>query len=316
MRESAVEPTSGGGEQSLTGYLNILKPPASTSFGVVARIRRLTGQRRVGHAGTLDPAAVGVLPVALGRATTTLASQIWDRKLYWADIAFGTATDTDDAEGRPIATGSPAGLSAARVSAALTQFLGEIEQRPPVYSAVQVGGRRAYVSARRGDRVSLAPRRVRVDAIALTGWRSPLASILVQCGSGTYIRAIARDLGEALGCPAHLARLVRLRVGPFRIRDALDLRTLEWVAQHRSWDRVLWPPDFVAAELPAMIARDERAADYADGREWPAAPSERPSAPVCRIYTASGRYLGLARRTHTMRWQPIRGLPQKPLARI
>jgi tRNA pseudouridine55 synthase len=304
LRRSAS--TSGGGPRD--GYLNVLKPPAMTSFDVVARVRAITGQRRVGHAGTLDPAAIGVLPIALGRATPTLGSPIWDRKLYWADVRFGTATDTDDAEGQIVATGSPAGISAGQVTAALRTFVGDIDQRPPAYSAIQVDGQRAYKAARRGATPDLPTRPARVDAIRLCGWDNYLATILVQCGSGTYIRSIARDLGAMLGCPAHLARLVRLRVGPFAISDALDLRELAALANEGAWDRILAPADIVFTDLPAVLVADTRAQDYAAGREWPAARANEAVAIAARLYTVGGQFLGLGQRTRLARWQPVRGL--------
>lgn len=300
--------TSDGGP--LDGYLNVLKPPAMTSFDVVARVRSITGQRRVGHAGTLDPAAIGVLPIAIGRATPTLGSPVWDRKLYWADVRFGTATDTDDAEGQPVVTGSPAEITADRLTSALSAFVGDIEQRPPAYSAVQVDGQRAYAAARRGSAPDLPARPARVDAIRLTGWDGSVATMLVQCGSGTYIRSIARDLGPVLGCPAHLARLVRLRVGPFTIEDALDLRDLALLAEQGAWERILAPADLVFATLPAVVAADERELSYAQGREWPATNGGVDVGRATRIYTAGGRYLGLGQRTPLGRWQPIRGLPR------
>jgi tRNA pseudouridine55 synthase len=298
-------PTSG---EPLNGYLNVLKPPGLTSFDVVARVRSMTGQRRVGHAGTLDPAAIGVLCVALGRATATLGSPIWDRKQYWADVRFGTATETDDAEGRTTEVGSPDFLTEEGLKIALAGFLGDIEQRPPAYSAVQIGGQRSYVAARRGQVAELPLRPARVDAIALKRWEPPVASMLVQCGSGTYVRAIARDWGRAVGCPAHLSALVRLRVGPFSIEDALDLRTLQSVAAHGNWARVVWPPDLVFGELPALVAPSERAEDYATGREWPALEYDQAVGGTLRAYTEDGALLGLVRRTPLNRWQPIRGL--------
>ncbi len=294
----------------LDGYLNLLKPPSMTSFDVVARIRRLTGQRRVGHAGTLDPAAVGVLPVALGRATATLDSPVWDRKLYWADVRFGTATDTDDAEGRPIAVGDPRSLTADILTTALRELVGDIQQRPPAYSAVQVQGQRAYAAARRGVAVELPARSARVDAIRLIAWDDAVATLLVQCGSGTYIRAIARDLGVSVGCPAHLAALVRARVGPFVITDALDLRELAALAECDVWDRVLVPSDILFGALPAAIIDDQRAADYALGHEWPAATVGSSQRIAARLYTRAGQYLGLGQQTSLGRWQPLRGLPR------
>src|SRR6266542_3538594 len=169
--------------QTLEGYLNVLKPPGWTSHDVVARLRRLTGQRRIGHAGTLDPAAIGVLPVALGRATRTTAGNAWDRKLYWADVRFGTATDTDDATGTVIEAGRSEGVTLEACVSALARFIGEIDQRPPAYSAVHIDGRRAYAEARRGRTEELPLKRVRIDAINVVGCRPPVLSLLVQCHS-------------------------------------------------------------------------------------------------------------------------------------
>ncbi len=309
--------TSEGGP--LDGYLNVLKPPALTSFDVVARIRSITGERRIGHAGTLDPAAIGVLPVALGRATRTLGSMLWDRKLYWADVKFGIATDTDDAEGRPIAIGVPPVLTREQVAAALERFIGDIEQRPPAYSAVQMAGQRAYAAARRGVTPDLPARIARVDAIGLMGWDGDVATVVVQCGSGTYIRAIARDLGTMLGCPAHLACLVRLRVGPFAIDDAVDLRDLVAIGEQGAWDRVLWAADLLFDDLAAIITDDERSQDYVHGREWRASDvtssRETEDASTARVYTQTGRFLGLGQRTGLGRWQPLRGLPRSSMVR-
>src|SRR6266542_2098490 len=140
----------GGVVDDLHGYLNVLKPPGWTSHDVVARLRRLSGQKRIGHTGTLDPAAVGVLPIAFGRATRTASSSAWDRKLYWADVCFGSATDTDDATGQVVATSTRASPDRQTVLVALGAFVGDIAQRPPAFSAVHVDGRRAYAEARRG----------------------------------------------------------------------------------------------------------------------------------------------------------------------
>src|SRR5690349_1779835 len=128
----------------MDGYLNVLKPPGITSHDVVGRVRRLTGLKRVGHTGTLDPAAIGVLPVALGRATKTVSSSVWDTKLYWADLTFGSATDTDDGEGQVLATAPVPDLAAPDLAAALRAFVGPLQQRPPAYSAVHIDGQRSY----------------------------------------------------------------------------------------------------------------------------------------------------------------------------
>lgn len=287
------------------GYLNVLKPPGVTSHDVVARVRRIAQQRRVGHAGTLDPAAVGVLPVALGRATRTVSSPLWDRKLYWADVRFGASTDTDDAEGRALSTGDWRAIHREAAVAALGVFVGDIEQSPPAYSAVHVAGQRAYTRARAGSLGPLPTRRARVDAIRGVAWRPPVLSLVIQCGPGTYVRSIARDLGVALGCPAHLAGLVRLRVGPFRIEDAIDERDLQVVGEADAWERVLWAADVAATHLDAVLASPEQVEDFAHGRSWQ---SVTDVGPAVRVYAATGELVGFAR-PETGRWRPLRGLP-------
>lgn len=288
--------------QRLNGYLNVLKPPGLTSQQVVAFIRRLTGARRVGHTGTLDPAAVGVLPVAIGPATRTTNGDAWDTKVYWADVRFGTATETDDAEGVTLRKGDPSSLDLQQLRGTLEAFVGEIDQRPPAYSAVHVGGKRAYAAARAGAPLALAPRRVRVDSITPLAWDPPVLSVLVRCGSGTYLRSLARDLGEAVGCPAHLAALVRLGVGPFDVRDALSREDLEAVARRDAWESVLWAADIAAWDSPAVVVGRGRAVAFGHGQAWPAgAASEGIKA---RVYSETGAFLGMARSTAEQRWQP------------
>lgn len=307
----------------LHGYLNVLKPPGWTSHDVVARLRRLSGQRRIGHAGTLDPAAVGVLPVALGRATRTTSSTAWERKLYLADVRFGAATDTDDATGRVIATGAADGLTLEDCEAELRSFVGNVQQRPPAYSAVHVDGRRAYAEARRGRAENLPARSVRVDAISVVAWRRPALSLVIQCRSGTYIRSIARDLGAAVGCPAHLGALIRLRVGPFDIRSGLMLDRLEELASQASLEAALWPVDVAASDLGAIITGRERAVDIAHGRAWLSEPTETGAADdgaieenaqrksdegLVRVYDEDGAFLGLVELVGGL-WQPRLGIP-------
>ena len=291
----------------LHGYINVLKPAGWTSHDVVARLRRLSGQRRIGHTGTLDPAAVGVLPIAFGRATRTTSSSAWERKLYWADVCFGTATDTDDATGRAVATGAPGALGRETVVEALNSFIGDLQQRPPAYSAVHVGGRRAYADARRGKSSNLPTRQVRINAIEVVDWRSTRLSLLVDCQSGTYIRSIARDLGSAVGCPAHLGALVRLRVGPFDIRDSIRLESLEEAPEEEIWAPLLWQPDIASLDLDAVVFGRERAADFALGRTW-LGPTPPGAKKLVRVYTDDGLFLGLAEPADGY-WQPRLAIP-------
>ena len=214
-----------------SGLVNVDKPGGWTSHGVVARIRRLAGTRRVGHAGTLDPMATGVLVVGVGKATRLLGYLALAEKEYSATVRLGQVTDTDDAEGEVIAEKHAAGLDQERLLAAAASLTGEIEQVPPAVSAIKVGGKRAYRLAREGRPAELAARTVTVHALNVLASR-PQAGLLdvdveVSCSSGTYIRAIARDLGVLLGVGGHLTALRRTRVGPYSVAGA---RTLDQLA--------------------------------------------------------------------------------------
>ncbi len=236
----------------LHGFLNVDKPSGITSHDVVARVRRKAGQRRVGHGGTLDPAATGVLPVALGVATRLLEYLVEGRKAYRATVRLGITTATDDAEGVVLAERPVPSLSRDNLLQALQPFIGTIQQVPPSYSAVQLGGQRMYDRARRGEVVELPPRPVQIDRIELVEWQPPLATIDVVCGRGTYIRALARDLGAALGCGAHLKALRRTMVGAFTLETAVPLEQLT-SAQQRL-EPLLLPPDIAVADWPRIDA--------------------------------------------------------------
>ena len=214
------------------GFLNVDKPAGITSHDVVARIRRLSGQRRVGHAGTLDPAATGVLVVALGGATRLIEYvQHQTLKQYRATVCLGVTTTTDDADGEITARHPVPPLDRETVERALAPLRGTIWQTPPMYAALHHEGRRLYELARAGVTVETPARQVHIERLDLIAFDPPLLTLHVVCGSGTYIRALARDLGVALGCGAHLAALRRTAVGMFRIEDALPLRVLEEEAQ-------------------------------------------------------------------------------------
>jgi tRNA pseudouridine55 synthase len=211
---------------ALDGFLNLLKPPGMTSHEVVAWARSQLGLSRIGHLGTLDPAAAGVLPLSLGKATRLFDYASGPDKAYRAEIAFGLQTDTLDAEGAVVARSDASGLTESALRALLPQFLGEIEQIPPAFSSVSVGGRRLHQSARAGARVALAPRRVTIkqlDLVDFTPGARAYALMDIVCTSGTYIRALADDLGRAAGCGACLGFLVRTRAGRFELAHASTL---------------------------------------------------------------------------------------------
>jgi tRNA pseudouridine55 synthase len=252
------------------------KPRGPTSFEVVQRVRRALRADKAGHTGTLDPMATGVLAVCVGDAVKVQQYFVDGDKVYEADVAFGVATDTEDAEGREVERGDPGALTAAIVEAALPRFVGEIEQVPPMYSAVRVGGRRLHEAARAGESVDRAPRRVRVHGIDLAGFEEPRdglarARLLVRCGKGTYVRTLAADLGRAVGVPAHLTSLRRTSASGFALSQATpleDLLRLGAEAPDRLAERVI--PLVAALDfMPAVALSSEQARDVAHGRAVP-----------------------------------------------
>jgi tRNA pseudouridine55 synthase len=218
----------------LDGILVVDKPIGPTSHDLVGLVRRLAATKRVGHGGTLDPFASGVLPLFLGKATRVVEFHLADHKAYRATVCFGASSTTDDLEGELTVAEGPAPTRDA-VLAALPGLTGEIRQRPPAYSAIKVGGRRAYAMARAGETVELAERTVTIDALELVDWDAaepdrPIAILDVRCTAGTYVRALARDLGERLGNAAYLGALRRTAAGPFQAEDAIALDTVRAAA--------------------------------------------------------------------------------------
>jgi len=244
------------------------KPAGPTSFDVVRRVSGALRASKAGHTGTLDPMATGLLAVCLGEAVKLQQFLVEGDKRYLAEVAFGTATDTEDAEGRVVETGDPSGLAAAAVTAALLELTGEIEQLPPMYSAVRVGGRRLHRAARAGVEVERPPRRVRVHALELLAFEPPRgglarARLRVRCGKGTYVRTLAASLGRLVGVPAHLSGLRRTGAGPFALEDALALDEILRLAREEGpalAARVISPSDALSF-LPGvrLDARQERA---------------------------------------------------------
>ncbi|HYT40624.1 MAG TPA: tRNA pseudouridine(55) synthase TruB, partial [Acidimicrobiia bacterium] len=253
--------------ETVEGLVVVDKPAGCTSHDVVARMRRIYGLRRVGHAGTLDPDATGVLLVGLGRATRLLRFLTETGKVYRGEVAFGVATDTLDAAGTETDRSPMPALTADDLEAVLPRFLGTIAQIPPMVSAVKVDGRRLHERARQGEVVDRAPRTVRIDRIqveSFTPGEFPRARVLVECGSGTYIRSLAADLGEALGGCAHLAGLRRLQVGPFPVEEA---RTLEEIADGP--DKALLPMVEAVRHLARIDVDGETARGVSHGVVFP-----------------------------------------------
>ncbi|MDY6875276.1 MAG: tRNA pseudouridine(55) synthase TruB [Chloroflexota bacterium] len=236
------------------GILNLNKPPGLTSHDVVNRVRSLTGIRRVGHAGTLDPLATGVLLVCIGRATRVAEYLMTGQKTYRARVCLGVTTDTYDAEGRVVAE-APIKVSRAQVEVALAQFRGPITQIPPMYSAVKHKGTPLYRLARRGvegQSLSLKARRVEIFRLELAAWELPECTLEVICSPGTYVRALAHDLGQILGCGAHITGLARLASGDFYLEDAATLEELTQAVAEGYWPDLLHPMDAALARFPAL----------------------------------------------------------------
>lgn len=285
----------GQGDAGLDGFLNLCKPAGPTSHDLVAFVRRSLRTRRVGHAGTLDPLAEGVLPIALGRATRLIDLLADSDKEYYAEIVLGRRTTTDDAEGELLAQRPVDGLTVQEIEAALTSFLGEIEQRPPAYSAIKVAGRRAYDLARQGQNLNLAVRRVTIYSIEPRSWQPPVLAVRLRCSKGTYVRSLARDLGDRLGLGGSLGRLVRLRVGCFELAEAVSRAEIE----ARGPATVL-APDFVLRREPALVVDDTQRDYLRHGRAWP---DERATGGLARAYTLDGELAGLLT-SDVGRWQP------------
>lgn len=256
--------------------------------------------------------AEGVLPICVGRYTRLVELLTDTEKGYYAELELGARTTTDDAEGEIVVRRSVPDLSDADLKAALAPFRGPILQTPPAYSAIKIAGQRAYDLARRGDAPELAARRVTVYRLEVTNWASPRLGMVVACSKGTYIRSLARDLGETLGCGAHLTRLVRLWVGQFTLETASSLDEIAQAVNDGQTERVLQTADTALASLPAIIVPPERLVDIGHGRPWPAIgqPSNAgaQAGPV-RVYDTDGRLLALAEYdAHRRAWLPRIGL--------
>ena len=274
----------------MDGFINVLKPTGLSSHDVVDIVRRIFKQKRVGHAGTLDPAAAGILPVALGRAARLVEYMEGADKSYRAEIAFGYATDTGDVYGEVVeSVENPILPSEEELRSVLLRFVGEIEQTPPAYSAIKVGGQRAYDLARQGAAVEMRSRTVRIDRLELVHADAAHARILVDvdCAKGTYIRALCTDIGAALGLPATMRFLLRTRVGGFMLADSY---TLEELAEVR--ETALCAPD-TALDLPVYELAPQRTRAFYSGLST----SERrvELAEGCYRVYAEGVFLGIGR---------------------
>ncbi len=288
----------------MDGIFNIHKATGMTSHDVVARIRRLLKQRRVGHAGTLDPAASGVLPICVGQGTRVAEYLSESGKEYRATLIFGVETDTYDAEGEITRTASTAHLDLAVIEQALARFRGPLMQVPPRFSAIKIQGQAAYKRTRAGEELTLAARPVEITHLEIVAWNSPTLVLDVACSKGTYIRSLAHDLGQALDCGAHLGGLVRTRSGPFRLEESITLEQLAEACEQNQASIHIQPADRALASYPALKCSAEEAARVHHGNafSWP---EQFPGQTLARVYDATGTFIAIAEwEPQSAKWHP------------
>jgi len=290
---------------SVDGILNTIKPAGKSSFAMISLIRRLSGERRVGHAGTLDKAASGVLPVCLGKATRVVEFLAKTHKIYRANIKLGVVTDTYDHAGNITEEKDCFNIEREQVERLLPSFVGNIEQVPPMYSAIKRDGMRLHQLARAGFEVERRPRKIDIYSIDLLDWQPPFFVIDVECGKGTYIRSLAYDIGQALGCGAHLFSLVRLKNGIFDIAEGLTVEQLDDAFNGGYWQDVLHPMDSVLVHMPAAVVDSHMEKEIRNGVSVDLNVEKDSDLDWCRAYSEGGELIALLRYKSSMdRWHP------------
>lgn len=283
----------------MTGIFVLDKPEGFTSFDAVAVARRLFGQKKIGHTGTLDPMATGVLPVLVGKATRACDILPDETKCYRAGFQLGAETDTQDNTGRILAT-HPVAVTAQQVRDVIAGMTGDLMQVPPMYSAVQVHGKRLYELARAGKEVERPARRVHVDSFTLTAFDESTGSgeAEIRCGKGTYVRTLLHDMGQTLGCGCMMTALVRTEACGFLLTQAYTFGQVQQAADAGETEKLLIPTDTLFQTLPALRLNAMQTGHYVNGvrlslRQLPQAAERAES--VFRVYAADGRFLGIAR---------------------
>ncbi|MHB8596475.1 MAG: tRNA pseudouridine(55) synthase TruB [Ktedonobacteraceae bacterium] len=289
----------------IDGILNINKSTGMTSHDVVAKVRKLLKQKRVGHAGTLDPAASGVLPICVGQGTRVAEYLSESGKAYQADILFGVVTDTYDAEGAIVRTADTENLTLEQIQEALTSFLGPQMQMPPLYSAIKLQGQPAYKRMRAGEEITLEPRPIILSQLDILAWQPPKLTLAIECSKGTYIRSLAYDLGEQLGCGAHLAGLIRTRSGPFSLFNSITLDQLAEAVENGNVEQYLHTADSVLKHYPALTLDAATTERVLHGNAFLYA-NEITTA-LARVYDVNGRFVAIAEWDAEREvWQPTK----------
>jgi len=291
---------------SVDGILIVNKPPGLTSFSVVSRLRRASGEKRVGHAGTLDPDATGVLVVCFGQGTRMVEFLSGARKTYRSTIRLGTITDTLDAAGRVIESRDFSHITRKQAEMVIDTFKGPIEQVPPMYSAIRIEGKRLHTLAREGIDIPRKARKVHIYGIEMLEWHPPDVTLQVECSAGTYIRSLASDIGGLLGCGAHVHHLVRLRSEPFDIAGAVPLLEALQVFVQGDWRRMVQAIDVALLDHDAFLLGKDNEAMVANGRRiyLPVQEQEDATSKLCRAYSTDGRLLAVLRREEKDLWHP------------
>ena len=284
-------------DSQVNGFINLHKESGPTSMDAVRQIKRLTSQRkRVGHGGTLDPLAEGVLPICFGQATRLMEFLVAGPREYRMEVRLGVSTSTYDGEGKVTREGDTSGLSREAVEDALSAFQGLIDQIPPMYSAIKVDGKRLYKLARAGIEVERQPRKVEISRTEILEY-SPTSLVMnVASGRGAYMRSLAHDLGEALGCGAYLSRLVRLKAGPFTVEDAVTMDVLRGEGEEHTWNKYLLAVDWVLLSMKGVVLNQAAERYIRSGQSVNVAPHIAVQAGYMeryRAYGPDGRFLAV-----------------------
>ena len=293
----------------MDGILNIDKVLGITSMDVVRQVKRITSQRHTGHAGTLDPEASGVLPICLGQATRLMEYVVDGEKEYLATIRLGVSTDTYDSAGQVVDEQDASGVTRSEVEATLASMQGTIQQTPPMFSALKSNGKRLHELARAGIKIEIAPRTVEVLKLALIKWEPPLVTVTIHCKRGFYVRSLANDLGQVLGCGAHLAGLRRISTGPFHLDQAVTVEKVKAARDDNTLDSLLFPADYVVLKLNSVTLDAKEEKQVRNGQAVPLSPRTHyaPHLQQCRAYGPDDRFVALVRFNRSVKmWQPFK----------
>lgn len=281
------------------GILNVYKEKGYTSHDVVAKLRGITGQKKIGHTGTLDPEATGVLPVCLGRGTKLVSMLTGQDKCYETVMLLGVETDTQDMTGRVVKENSLSGIDREKVTRAAAGFVGEYEQIPPMYSALKVNGRKLYELAREGKTVERRARKVTIYRIDILSTELPRVRMRVHCSKGTYIRTLCHDIGEKLGCGACMEELVRTRAGRFRLEDSFTLAEIEERKEKGLLEEAVLPVDQMFPDYPKLTVKDDWEKSALNGNAVPEDgvlnETEAGDGQMVRLYDQAGAFIGIYR---------------------